>query len=214
MNARKLAPVAVLAGLLLAIAPAAPSFAGGSGDDPQKVAIEAAQNQGTPQNTVTAPSRLHTSGGATTQKTIGPASNTLSGFASKAAHPAGGSSSSVTTGFTTQVTWANGDTQATFNGSSYAHWLGAIPTNANKVALSDHLWCAALGVTSVNISSSPSIGLTVTGSDIVYSNTISSSWKNSHYFSGWRFSGLLFTVSETSQAAITIGSSTWIVSTP
>lgn len=219
MKKKTFVSATVLASVLFATMASAPSFASGTGDDPTKAAIEAASQQGVAQTTTFAPSRPVKPIGASPSATVpaGPGSpytNTLHDTASKPAYPSGGSSSSVTTGFTTSAVWTGSGTSVTFNGSSYARWLGNTPLNANKVVLSDHFWNAAVGITSVNISSNPSVGLAVTGSDINYSNAISNSWQNNHYFSGWKFSGLMFSASETSQGAITIGSSTWIVSTP
>lgn len=166
------------------------------------------------QNSVPVPQSSPSSGGMHTNTTIpegnGSPAGHLSDDQKASAHPSGGSSSTIETGFNTTVTFGGSGTSAAFSGTSFGRWNGSSPFNASSIGLTDYVSDAAIGVSSVNISSNPSIGLTVTGSEIKYSNTVNNNYKNTHSFSGWKFSGALLSVTEDSQVVARFGSATFI----
>lgn len=134
----------------------------------------------------------------------------LNGYKSATIVPPGGGSGIVVTQFSSNVVGSQLDTVATVSGSSSAKWLGGNPFNASSISLTDTLWANSVGVTSVNVGSGIGAGISVSGSTITYSNTVSSNWQNIHNYSGWQFSGLLLNVNQSATAAYRFGSTTFI----
>jgi len=194
----------------------APAYADEQDDDPGKLAIHE-QSEPTPGNgTVTAPpKKTESSGDVSTDSTIpvwtSTTPRTLADSARKSITPPGGKKATLATGYSSKVYFTQ-SVKAKVNGTSYGRWLGTSPVNASSVGLTDNIWATSIGITSVSVGASGgSAGASVINSTIVYSNTVSSTWRNEHNYSGYTFSGLLMNVSQTSSVAARFGSSTFIL---
>lgn len=113
------------------------------------------------------------------------------------------------TKFSTNLTPNYLGTVVRVDGSSSAKWFGTSPFNASAITLKDTIWANSLSFTSINVGSSPSAGISVTGNAITYSSNVSNSWQNNHYYAGWEFSGLLLNINQSATASYRFGSKTF-----
>jgi hypothetical protein len=131
---------------------------------------------------------------------------TLADSKSAAAHPTGGSSSTIKTGYSTTVTLF-GD-ESVFTGTSYGEWLGATPVDASSISLTDSLSVASVG--SVGISAGGS-GVTTGASVVQIKSTVSKTRKVTHSFSNVTFTGLIISETEDSILSVSFGSQLFVV---
>lgn len=108
----------------------------------------------------------------------------------------------IEVGFSSKVVWSGfGCFTGTFNGTSYGKWTGS--GNATKITLRDEFSYAGVG--GVSISASP--GASIVGGVIKWSGSASNTRQVTHKFTGYSFSGALFTVTESASMTAQFGSS-------
>ncbi len=127
--------------------------------------------------------------------------------------PPGGKASTITVHFSSSDPYAFPETDVTFNGNSYAKWLGCCPFNANKITLGDHFHADGLAV-NVTISWPPGIGFSGSGSDAYFTNSVNNNWAIYHNWNNIHFGALdMWDISEDSTTTFQFGSSFYTTQT-
>src|SRR5258708_7203341 len=98
----------------------------------------------------------------------------------KSITPPGGHTGNITVGFTSSDPYPGAETSVTFNGTSYARWLGSTPFNATSVGLTDHFHVDAI-LPSVGYPSG--VGFTGSGGDVYWVDSDTNVWHEEHNFS-------------------------------
>ena len=115
---------------------------------------------------------------------------TIHGYHAVTITPPGGSAGTFNQGFTSHYSSGCGLITCTINvssGSSYTHWLGSKPFNANRMSLTDKVWVGGTNI-SVSVGSSPSAGISVSNSTVTMSSAVSNTWRVEHEFYNIKFS--------------------------
>ena len=110
----------------------------------------------------------------------------LTGTSSQTISPSG-VSGVIRVSFTSSDPYPGAETSVTFNGTSYARWLGSTPFNATSVRLVDSWHADGLGVA---VGYPGGIGIVGSGSDASWDDTDLNTWRVEHSFSGVKFHGL------------------------
>lgn len=131
---------------------------------------------------------------------------TLSGYTQTRVPPPGGTKSDVTLGFASNVNFGSTQiTTAVVKGQSYALWKGSKPARATSIKLTDTFWSTGVGVSV----SYPNSSVGISGQTATLSNTVANTKENRHYYSGLKFHGAIFSVSQKAAGAFRFGSSTF-----
>lgn len=133
---------------------------------------------------------------------------TLSGSTTVRITPPGGTQAGAIVRFSTYANFGStAITTAVLSGTSSALWQGFNPAKASSIKLSDKIWSTGLGLTV----SYPGSVASITSNTVVISNTVTSTYVNSHSISNLKFSGTLFTVNQEATGTFRFGSYTAIV---
>lgn len=125
--------------------------------------------------------------------------------------PPGGSSGTISTGFGSNMTVRNevASLFVGYQGTSYARWNGSRPTNANFITLQDKFWTAYVGFPSIGVPGGGSF--TISGSDVLFTNTVNNTRSNNHSYAGITFRGHILSYSQLSTGSFRFGSNTYTV---
>lgn len=110
---------------------------------------------------------------------------------SRAYTPPGGQSSTILVHFSSTDPYTVPETEVTFNGNSYAKWLGSSPYNATRITLRD-----TFHVDGLTFWASIPPGMQNQGGDIVFENSVSNNWAIYHSFSNIKANGLIWNIRE------------------
>lgn len=125
--------------------------------------------------------------------------------------PPGGSAGPITVHFSSSDPYRVPETHVTFNGNSYAKWLGCCPYNATKVTLTDHFHVDGINV---SVSLPPGVGFSGSGSDAYFTNSVTNNWAIYHNFSNLYFGCLdCVGIGEDSTATFQFGNYFYTIST-
>lgn len=131
----------------------------------------------------------------------------LSASYTKTITPPGGSSGPIKVYFSSSDPYTIPETRVTFNGSSYAKWLGSTPYNATKVTDTD-TWKAS-GI-AVSISLPPGIGFSGSGDTATWTTSVSNNWQINHYFNNVQFNAFdIWAIDEYVSGTFQFGTSFW-----
>jgi hypothetical protein len=133
----------------------------------------------------------------------------LSSTGTKLIVPPGGTAAYIAATFSSSVSYPTAETYAIFNGSSSAIWHGSNPLRATRITLSD-TWRASGAAISVSFPSG--VGISGSGNTATWSGGVNNTSRVTHYFSNIKFTGALYSVSESTTGTFQFGSVFFTVS--